>query len=68
MNPYKVRQIDALGQVLSEKQVAAQTYNAALRQLDDVLDETQRIQVFNDVGEKAGEMNVDYWRRTMRRR
>lgn len=62
VSSYTVRQLDSDGQVVSEKQVAAHSYSAALRELRDVVDEAQRIEVFNREGEKAGEIGVDYWR------
>ncbi|MEX0819603.1 MAG: hypothetical protein WD070_08410 [Pirellulaceae bacterium] len=68
ITPYKVRQLDTEGQVLSEKQVTAPDSGTALRQLKDVFAETQRIEVYNDDGEKAGEMDGDYWRQRVRRR
>lgn len=65
--PYRLRQVDAQGQVLSETEVAAHSYSAALRELDDVVETAQRIEVLNDRAEKAGEVNVDYWRLKWRR-
>ena len=67
VNPYKLRQLDKQGDLLCENVVAADSCNAALRELKDVVDEAQRIVVFNDKGEKAGEINVDYWLRRRRR-
>jgi hypothetical protein len=65
---YKVRQIDAHGQVLSERHVEASSYNAVLRQLDAVAQDTQHIEVYNQDGEVAGQVNADFWRQKMRRR
>jgi hypothetical protein len=62
VNPYSIRQLDAEGQTLSEKQVVAPSYNGALRELKEIVDQATRIKVYNSEGEKAGEMSVDYWR------
>jgi hypothetical protein len=68
MNSYKVRQIDAYGQVLSERHVEANSYDSVLRQLNDVAQETQQIEVNNQDGEVAGQINADFWRQRVRRR
>lgn len=68
MNPYRVRQLDEHGDVLAEKHVVAPNYDAVLRQLKDVPDNTSRIEVYNEEGERAGEANVDFWRQKLRRR
>ena len=68
ISPYKVRQLDDHGDVLSETQVAAHSCSAALQELNNVVDDAQRIEVYNEEGEKAGEVNVDYWRIKRRRR
>lgn len=68
MNPYQVRQLDDRGEVLSEKQVVAHNYDAVLRQLKEVPNETSRIEVYNQEGQRAGEANVDFWRQKLRRR
>ena len=62
VKPYCIRQFDSQGQVVSEREVEAPDYTAALRQLTDVCDGARRIEVCNADGEKAGEMSVDYWR------
>ena len=68
MHSYKVAQVDAQGNLLSEVPVAAQNYNAALRELSDVVTGTHKIVVFNDEGDIAGEIGVDFWRQRVRRR
>jgi hypothetical protein len=68
VNSYQVRQLAKDGKVLSEVQVEAHDYNAALRQLKEVFRESQRIEVYNEYGKKAGEMRVDYWRRMVHSR
>ena len=62
MNPYSIRQLDAEGQTLSEKQVIAPSYNGALRELKEIVDRATRIVVYTSAGEMAGEISVDYWR------
>ncbi len=62
LSPYTVRQMTTEGQVVSERQVAAQSYSAALREMGKVSEEAQRIEVFNSEGEKAGEIGADHWR------
>lgn len=62
VNSYQVRQLDSDGLVLSERQVDAHDCNSAIRQLQDVYLEAQRIEVYNEQGEKAGEIKADYWR------
>lgn len=61
MKPYSIRQLDSQGHVVSQREVEAPDYTAALRQLKDVCDDTQRIEVCNGAGDKAGEISVDYW-------
>lgn len=68
MNPYRVQEVDARGQVLLEKEVVADSYNAVLRRLDNVSDAATRIKVLNPEGEDAGEINVAYWKKTVRRK
>ena len=67
MNSYKVRQLDVDSRVLSETHVEGPSYNGVSRDLNAVVEGTQRIEVYNDEGEKAGTMGVDYWRRKVRR-
>ena len=59
-------QVDTHGNVLSEVPVAAQNYNAALRELSDVATGTHKIVVFNGEGNKAGETGVEFWRQRIR--
>ena len=66
MNSYQLRQLDDDGQVISERRVEADDYSAALRQLKEVFGDAQRIQIYNEQDEKAGEISVDYWRREVR--
>ena len=61
MNSYKMTQLDADGTVLAEHEVVAFSYNAALKQLKEVADDAQRIEVHNHEGDKVGAMHVDYW-------
>jgi len=61
-NPYSLRQLDEHGDVLSEKHVVAKSCSAAMRELKDVAVGADRIVVYNEEGNKAGEVNVDYWR------
>lgn len=68
VNPYKVRQLDAEGEVVSEKHVAAPTYDAVLRQLTSVAEKAERIEVYNEDGDRSGEVNVDYWRQRVQRK
>ena len=67
VNPYEVRQLDAHHEVLSETQVLASSYHAALRQLADVAQEARRIEVYKN-GERAGSIDANYWRRNVRRK
>ena len=63
---YTVRQIDTDGRILAEKQVEAHDYNVALRQIGNVIEGAKRIEVYNQQGEKAGQIHVDYWRKKVR--
>ena len=64
---YAIRQIDSNGSVLSEVDVIAANSEAAAKQLEDVSDHTERIAVFLD-GQAMNEMDVDHWRKRIRRR
>jgi hypothetical protein len=67
MEPYMVRQVDEEGEVLSENEVMAPSYSAVLRQISETSSRVQRIEVYNQEGDRAGAVDVDYWRRTVRR-
>jgi len=64
---YTIRQLDSDARVLSESNVEAPTSEAAAKQLRDVVNGTDRIEVCLG-GEPMNEMGVDYWRQRMRRR
>ena len=68
MDPYTVRQLDADGEVLSEKRVEAQNYDGVLRQLKKIAREVRRIEVYDQDGNRAGEINADFWRQRVRGR
>jgi hypothetical protein len=61
-NPYTVKQIDEQGDVLSETRVVARSYSSALREMDRPVEGVDKIEVYNQGGEKAGEVNAEYWR------
>ena len=65
---YKVQQLDAKGNVLSEISVEATNYNSALRTLPSLAESCHRIVVFNSQGEKAGEVGAEFWQQRMRRK
>lgn len=67
MNTYTVRQLDAVGKVVSEKQVEASGNDAALRQLKNVAEMAERIEVYDADNNRVGEIVVAYWRRAYRR-
>lgn len=62
-NPYTLRQLDKHGVVLKEAQVVAGSYATAVRELKNVVDGAERIEVYNHEGKVAGEVSVEYWRR-----
>jgi hypothetical protein len=64
---YAVRQLDSQGCVLAEIDVEAVNSEAAAKQLNDVQDATDRIAVCLD-GRTMNEMDVDHWRKRIRRR
>lgn len=64
---YAIRQIDSGGSILSELAVEAVSSDAAAKQLEDVNDATQRIAVCLD-GQAMNEMDVEHWRKRIRRR
>lgn len=64
---YAIRQIDSEGAILSEIDVEALTSEAAAKQLSDVSDATNRIAVCLD-GVTMNEMDVEHWRKRIRRR
>ena len=68
MEPYKVRQVDAEGDVISETEVVAASYSAVLREVSEASTTVQRIEVYDQNGERAGAVDVDYWRRMAPRR
>ncbi len=65
---YSIRQLDSVGQVLSDKQVTGQSYQEVLRNLKSVTSGTERIEVYNGEGEKAGAIGVDHWRQRLRKK
>lgn len=64
---YAIRQLDSQGSLLSEIDVEAANSEAAAKQLEDVNDSTDRIAVCLD-GQPMNEMDVDHWRKRIRRR
>ena len=68
MEPYKVRQVDAEGDVISETEVLAASYSAVLREITEASASVQRIEVYDQKGDRVGAVDVDYWRRMMPRR
>jgi len=64
---YAIRQINSEGSVLSEIDVEAASSEAAAKQLSDVESSTEKIAVCLD-GETMNEMDVDHWRKRIRRR
>jgi hypothetical protein len=65
---YKVRQLDAHGEVLSERYLEANSYDSVLRQLDSVAEGAHQIEVYNQGGGAAGQIDVGFWRQRVRRR
>lgn len=64
---YTIRQIDEDSRVLSETPVEAASGEAAAKQLREVRNGTDRIEICLD-GKAMNEMGVDYWRQRVRRR
>ncbi len=64
---YEIRQIDSGGSIVSELAVEAVSSDAAAKQLEDVNDATERIAVCLD-GQAMNEMDVEHWRKRIRRR
>ncbi len=62
MNSYQLRQVNDNGLVLAEEHVVAESYRGALRHVTEVDADAQRIEVYNDHGQRAGEISVDYLR------
>ena len=67
MSPYTVRQLDAQGDVVREAQVEASSTDEALRQLKDVVDTAQRIEVYDVNDERVRQIGVAYWCQKWRR-
>ena len=65
---YKVSQLDAEGNVLSEINVEATNYNSALRALTSLAVGCHKIVVVNSEGEKAGEVGAAFWQQRVRRK
>lgn len=68
MFAYSVRELDAVGQVLSDRQVTGQSCQEVLRDLKSVNQGTERIEVYNGEGAKAGAIGADYWRKRLRKK
>lgn len=68
MEPYKVRQVGAEGDVISETEVLAASYSAVLREITEASASVQRIEVYDQKGDRVGAVDVDYWRRMTPRR
>jgi hypothetical protein len=64
---YEVQQIDNDGELLSAVRVDAVSSDVAVRQLDSVVEGTDRIVVCLD-GDAMNEMSVGYWKKRVRRR
>ncbi len=64
---YEIKQIGHDGIVLSSKQVEASSGEAAAKQLNQVVDGTDRISICLD-GTSMNEMGVEYWQKRVRRR
>ena len=62
MKKYQVQQFDVNGQMLHEEHVEAPNYNAALRQLKELVNGAWRLEVCDAQGNKAGGATVEYWR------
>ena len=58
---------DEGGEEVGRKDVLAGGYQAALRNLREVPDETSRIEMFAEDSTKAGEVSITYWRQRLRR-
>ena len=65
---YSVREVDSFGQVLADRQITGENCQSVLRDLRSVTQGTERIEVYNAEGEKAGAIGVEYWRQRLRRR
>ena len=68
MFAYSVRELDSVGQVLSDKPVTGQSYQEVLRDLKSITKGTDRIEVYNGEGEKAGAIGAAYWRQRVRKK
>ncbi len=67
MNSYLLQQIDSDGSVVAEQHVDATSAEVALRQLNDIDQTTQIINVRNAEDERVGQVDADYWRQKYRR-
>jgi len=54
--------------VLSDKPVTGQSYQEVLRDLKSITKGTDRIEVYNGEGEKAGAIGAAYWRQRVRKK
>ena len=64
---YEVQLQDEFGAVLSSQQIEASSGDAAVRQLDGVVNGTEKIIVLAD-GECVSEMEREFWQKRVRRR
>ncbi len=64
---YEVKQVDRDGDLLASVRIDAESGEAAAKQLKQVVDGTQNIQICLD-GNVMNEMGVNYWRTRIRRR
>lgn len=67
MNTYVVRQVDEQGDVISDQHVEAMDNDAALRQLRNINEFTERIDVYNSEELRVGQISGEYWRSKYRR-
>ena len=64
---YAIRQIHQDGSILCETDVEAVSSDAAAKQLNDVREDTERIAICLN-GQAMNEMDVEHWRKRIRRR
>ncbi|WP_146602336.1 hypothetical protein [Novipirellula aureliae] len=63
---YEIRQMSDAGKCLSAATVEAPSGEAAAKQLKNVVDGTDRIEICLD-GKAVNEMGVSYWRKRVKR-
>ena len=67
MTEYTVRQVDADGEIVSERHLEDTSADAVLRQLHDINQVTRRVDVYDASDQRVRQIGGDYWRQKYRR-